>query len=90
MIKVVPKDEKTMAALMESVKSNVLFQHLEPSELSGVLDAMFEVSPKAGEVVIQQVTSLCAPLVWLGEQYFDYFQLRVMRVTTFMSLIKEL
>lgn len=52
--KVVPKDAATMAALMESVKSNVLFQHLEPSELNQVLDAMFEVTPKAGEVVIQQ------------------------------------
>lgn len=52
--KVVPKDEQTMAALKESVKSNVLFQHLEPHELGGVLDAMFEVQPKAGEVIIQQ------------------------------------
>lgn len=52
--KVVPKDESTMAQLKKSVEANVLFQHLEAAELKMVLDAMFPVNPKAGEVVIQQ------------------------------------
>jgi len=53
-IKIVPKNAATMASLMKSVSSNVLFQHLEPDELNGVLDAMFEVNVSSGDVVIQQ------------------------------------
>jgi len=53
-LKVIPKDEATMVALKKSVEANVLFQHLEASELKAVLDAMFAVDPKAGDVVIQQ------------------------------------
>lgn len=52
--KVIPKDAKTMVALMEAVKANVLFQHLEEAELNTVLDCMFEVKPGAGEIIIQQ------------------------------------
>lgn len=51
---VIPKDDATMASLKASVETNVLFQHLEESELKSVLDAMFEVSPKAGDIIIQQ------------------------------------
>jgi cAMP-dependent protein kinase regulator len=52
--KVIPKDAATMSALLDSVKTNVLFQHLEDHELNAVLDAMFKVEPKAGTVIIQQ------------------------------------
>jgi len=52
--KVIPKDAKTMVALMEAVKANVLFQHLEEAELNTVLDTMFEVKPGVGEIIIQQ------------------------------------
>merc|ERR1719345_15653 len=53
-LKVIPKDEVTMVALKKSVEANILFGHLEASELKSVLDAMFAVDPKAGDVVIQQ------------------------------------
>jgi cAMP-dependent protein kinase regulator len=53
-LKVIPKDETTMVALKKSVEANVLFQHLESEELKAVLDAMFAVDPKAGDIVIQQ------------------------------------
>ena len=43
-----------MDHLKESVGSNVLFQHLESDELRDVLDAMFPVNPKGGDVIIQQ------------------------------------
>ena len=43
-----------MVALKKSVEANVLFQHLESEELKAVLDAMFAVDPKAGDIVIQQ------------------------------------
>ena len=43
-----------MVALMEAVKANVLFQHLEEAELNTVLDSMFEVKPSAAEIIIQQ------------------------------------
>ena len=52
--KVIEKDQATMDHLKESVGSNVLFQHLESDELGDVLDAMFPVNPKAGDVIIQQ------------------------------------
>lgn len=52
--KVVPKDDATMERLKSVVIDNVLFQHLERDELRDVLDAMFEVSPKAGDIIIQQ------------------------------------
>lgn len=52
--KVIEKDEATMDALRLAVKSNVLFQHLETDELGDVLDAMFPVDPKKGDVIIQQ------------------------------------
>jgi len=52
--KVIPKDASTMVALMEAVKANVLFQHLEEAELNTVLDSMFEVKPSAAEIIIQQ------------------------------------
>jgi len=52
--KVIPKDATTMEHLRSVVIGNVLFQHLEEDELTDVLDAMFEVRPKAGEEVIKQ------------------------------------
>lgn len=52
--KVVPKDAATMMALQKAVAGNVLFSHLETSELTDVLDAMFLDTRKAGEVIIQQ------------------------------------
>jgi cAMP-dependent protein kinase regulator len=52
--KVVPKDPDTMEHLRSVVIGNVLFQHLEEDELTDVLDAMFEVTPKAGDEVIKQ------------------------------------
>jgi cAMP-dependent protein kinase regulator len=52
--KVVPKDDETMEHLRSVVIGNVLFQHLEEDELADVLNAMFEVKPKAGEIIIQQ------------------------------------
>jgi cAMP-dependent protein kinase regulator len=52
--KVIPKDDTTMEHLRSVVIGNVLFQHLEEDELTDVLDAMFEVTPKAGEEVIKQ------------------------------------
>jgi hypothetical protein len=54
-LKVIPKADDVMESLTKSVQENVLFQHLEPAELKSVLDAMFEVSPKATDIVIQQV-----------------------------------
>lgn len=53
-LKIIPKEAAVMEALTKSVQENVLFQHLETSELKSVLDAMFEVSPKAGDIIIQQ------------------------------------
>ncbi|KAL8580945.1 hypothetical protein ACOMHN_017512 [Nucella lapillus] len=52
--KVVPKDDKAMAALMKAIARNVLFSHLDDSEKSDIFDAMFPVEHKDGEVIIQQ------------------------------------
>lgn len=52
--KIIPKDAATMEALQKCVSGNVLFAHLEHSELTDVLDAMFLVKHKPGEVVMQQ------------------------------------
>lgn len=52
--KVIPKDDATMEALKKCVSGNVLFSHLDASELTDVLDAMFLVKYKTGEVVMQQ------------------------------------
>ena len=43
-----------MMALQKSVAGNVLFTHLEPDELTDILDAMFLVIKKPGDVIIQQ------------------------------------
>ena len=43
-----------MLALQKSVSGNVLFAHLEADELTDVLDAMFLVAKKPGDVIIQQ------------------------------------
>ena len=45
-----------MLALQACVKGNVLFAHLEASELTDVLDAMFLHKAKANEIIMQQVT----------------------------------
>lgn len=50
----IPKDAKTMAALTKSVQTNVLFAHLDADDIAIVLDAMFEVKPSKGQVIIQQ------------------------------------
>jgi len=52
--KVVPKDAATMLSLQKCVAGNVLFAHLEPEELTDVLDAMFLVKKSAGEVIMKQ------------------------------------
>jgi cAMP-dependent protein kinase regulator len=52
--KVVPKDAATMLALQKTVSTNILFQHLEPEELTQVLDAMFLVKNSAGDMIIKQ------------------------------------
>lgn len=52
--KVVPKDAATMMALQKTVSTNILFQHLEPEELTQVLDAMFLVKNAAGDMIINQ------------------------------------
>lgn len=51
----IPKDAKTMLKLQDSIKFNLLFQHLEKDELTDVLDAMFVVTCKAGNDVLKQV-----------------------------------
>ena len=43
-----------MLALQKSVAGNVLFTHLEADELNDVLDAMFVVVKKSGEVIMRQ------------------------------------
>ena len=52
--KVVPKDYKTMEALAKAIAKNVLFSHLDENERSDIFDAMFPVSARCGEVIIQQ------------------------------------
>lgn len=52
--KVVPKDEKTMAALSKTVEKNVLFQHLDPQQRTDIFNAMFPVHHKAGEYIMRQ------------------------------------
>ena len=52
--KVVPKDYKTMEALAKAIAKNVLFSHLDENERSDIFDAMFPVSAREGEAIIQQ------------------------------------
>ena len=52
--KVVPKDYKTMEALAKAIAKNVLFSHLDENERSDIFDAMFPVSAREGESIIQQ------------------------------------
>ncbi|KAI0982448.1 hypothetical protein GJ496_005644 [Pomphorhynchus laevis] len=52
--KVIPKDEATTRALARSIKSNLLFSHLDDKERSDIFDAMFSVEHKAGDDVIVQ------------------------------------
>ena len=51
---VIPKDAATMISLQRCVAGNVLFVHLEPEELTDVLDAMFQVKKSAGDVIMKQ------------------------------------
>lgn len=53
-LKVVPKDYKTMAALSKAIAKNVLFSHLDENERSDIFDAMFPVNCLTGEPIIQQ------------------------------------
>lgn len=52
--KVIAKDAATMEALQKCVSGNVLFAHLEHTELNDVLDAMFLVKHKPGETIMAQ------------------------------------
>lgn len=52
--KIIPKDAATMEALQKCVSGNVLFAHLDKSELTDVLDAMFLVKHKPGDIIMQQ------------------------------------
>lgn len=52
--KVVPKDYKTMEALAKAIAKNVLFSHLDENERSDIFDAMFPVSAREGEAIMQQ------------------------------------
>lgn len=49
-----PKSDEQRRRLGEAVKNILLFRSLDPSEMSEVLDAMFERKVESGEIVIQQ------------------------------------
>ncbi|CAG0885921.1 unnamed protein product [Cyprideis torosa] len=51
---VIPKTDDQRKMLMEAVKRIFLFKALDPSQLSAVVDAMFERQVKRGEYIIRQ------------------------------------
>merc|ERR1719474_2436088 len=53
-MKVVPKDDATMASLAKAIAKNVLFSHLDENERSDIFDAMFPTIAEKDEVIIQQ------------------------------------
>lgn len=53
-VQVVPKDDKTMAALSKAIEKNVLFAHLDDNQRSDIFDAMFPVVHEPGEIIIKQ------------------------------------
>jgi len=53
-IKVIEKSPGETARIMEILKENVLFKHLDDSQMGTVKDAMFEVNHTSGDVIIQQ------------------------------------
>lgn len=53
-IKVVPKSDEETSRILEILKKNVLFKHLDPDQMNTVKDAMFLVNHKDQDVIIQQ------------------------------------
>lgn len=51
---VVPKDKDTFEAMANAIKTNVLFKHLDETEMSDIFDAMFPANYTSGQVIIQQ------------------------------------
>jgi cAMP-dependent protein kinase regulator len=53
-IKVIPKNEEETNRILEILKKNVLFKHLDEQQMGTVKDAMFLVSHNKDDVIIKQ------------------------------------
>jgi len=52
--KVIPKNAEETARILEILKKNVLFKHLDSDQMDTVKDAMFLVNHKTGDEIIKQ------------------------------------
>ena len=52
--KIVPKDYKTIHEIERSVEKNVLFRHLDVNEKTDIINAMFPMNFKSGDIIIRQ------------------------------------
>ncbi|GMI29873.1 hypothetical protein TeGR_g15063 [Tetraparma gracilis] len=53
-VKVIPKNETETERILEILKKNVLFKHLDPEQMNTVKDAMALVDFKDGDAIIKQ------------------------------------
>jgi len=53
-VKVIPKNEEETTRIMEILKKNVLFKHLDPDQMGTVKDAMALMEFKDGDEIIKQ------------------------------------
>ncbi len=53
-VKVIPKNEAETGRILEILKNNVLFKHLDPEQMNTVKDAMVLVEYKNGDDIIKQ------------------------------------
>ena len=53
-VKVVPKSEEETARILEILKKNVLFKHLDTDQMNTVKDAMTSMKFSEGDVIIKQ------------------------------------
>ncbi|CAF0813907.1 unnamed protein product [Didymodactylos carnosus] len=51
---VIPKDDQTREALSKAIQSNLLFSHLDDTEISDIFNAMQPFNYKVGDTIIQQ------------------------------------